>query len=136
MRAAFGAARDMHGETLAGKRHLTRDLGRQRARRDQTARASRRARTGDDAAAWVGGVGNEAEPVRLAYRGNRIRLAERPEQQSAVRRRPRPARTLRHGDLGKLLQGAGLGVAEGEANAESARASFQRMQPDRLRARL
>ena len=65
-----------------------------------------------------------------------MRLAERTEQQSAVRRRPRPACALRHGDFGKLLQGAGLGVAEGEANAESARAVFERMQPDRLRARL
>ena len=136
MRAAFGAARDVHGEALAGKRHVARDLGRERARRDQTARASRRARTGDDAAARVVGVGNEAEPVRLAHRGNRIRLAERPEQQSAVRRRPRPARALRHGDLGKLLQGAGLGMAEGKPNAESARAVFERMQPDRLSARL
>ena len=85
-----------------------------------------------------GSVASVTKPsrVRLAYRGSRLRLAERPEQQRTVRRRPRPARALRHGDLGKRLQGAGLGVAEGKANAESARAVFERMQPDRLSARL
>ena len=83
-----------------------------------------------------GSVASVTKPSLCASRTVAIAFASLrgPEQQSAVRRAA-PACTLHHADFGKLL-GAGLGVAEGKPNAESARAVFEQMQPDRLRARL
>src|SRR3972149_11017004 len=46
MGTPLGATRDVNGDPVAGKRHVARDLGRKRAGRNQSVRASRRPRTG------------------------------------------------------------------------------------------
>src|SRR3990170_7477896 len=61
MSAAFGATRDVNGDSVAGKRHVARNLGRKRAGCDQSVRAKRRPRTGGDAAARIGWLRNETE---------------------------------------------------------------------------
>ena len=102
MGAALGAARDVHGNAVAGKGHMARDLGGKRARRDQAMRAGGRARTGGDAAARIGGVRDEAKALRGTCVAAASACAERSEQKRAAWRRPHPSRAIGLGDPGKL----------------------------------
>src|SRR3989304_6474839 len=55
MGTPLGATRDMDGDPVAGKRHMARNLGRKRAGRDQSVRASGGPRAGGAAAGRTGG---------------------------------------------------------------------------------
>ena len=78
MRAALGAARDMHERQR--RRQMRRELGSNGARRDQPGGASGRTGTGNDAAARIARVDDEAElRRRMSYR-NGARFAQRSKQ--------------------------------------------------------
>src|SRR3990170_662287 len=88
MGTPLGATRDVDGDSVAGKRHMARELRRKRAGRDQSVRASGRPWTGGDTASRIGCFHDEAELFRPARCRNGVRLSERSEQESAVERRP------------------------------------------------
>ena len=130
MSAAFGATRDVNGDSVAGKRHVARNLGRKRAGCDQSVRAKRRPRTGGDAAARIGWLRNETETSCRLLCCRSICLAERPEQESAAERRPGPVCAARLRHPGKLCQRFGLGMTEGKPDTESEHSVLERMTPD------
>ncbi len=135
MRAALGAARHMHGNAVARKRHMARKLRSECARRDQAMRAERRSRAGGDAAARIGGLGDETKAVcRLLCRPG-PNCAERPKEKSSARRRPCPKSAVGLGDPGKLYESAGLRVTKGKTESEREVSAAEGMAAHGIRAR-
>jgi len=107
-------------------------LRRERAGRDQPRSAGRSPWTGDDAPARIARRRNEIESLCRDSRCCGVCLAERSEQEDAVRRRPDPFGAIGLRDVGELYQRAGMGMAEGQADAECERAVLLPMPSDRF----
>src|SRR5262245_30112929 len=134
MGAAFGAARDMHGDAIAGEGNVPRNLGGKGAGCDQAMRAKRRPRTGGDAAAWIGGFGNKVEALGRNPRCHGTASAERPEQKHAVRRGPHPTCAILLGDAGERDERVSVSVTESKPEPKREGIFFERMPAHRTGA--
>src|SRR4030067_713698 len=76
-------------------------------------------RAGGEAAARMGGLGNETETSCRLLCCRSICLAERPEQERTAGRRPGPVRAIGLRHPGKLCQRFGLGMTEGKPGTQS-----------------
>ena len=121
MGARFDAAGDME-RVVVCRADDRGEAGSVAARIDAGAHAGRRADTGEDIEARVGGIGDETEAFDFLGKCHSVACGNPGQQQRAPGRGAQASVAVALREIGERVQRMGFDTAEGQANAESVRA--------------
>ncbi len=119
MGARFAAAGDMQAVIACGS-NSGGEAGGIAARIDAGAQAGRRADTGEDVEAWIGGIGDETECLDVNGKSLGVGSGKAGEQQGTPGRGAQVSVAVALRDVGQRVQRIRFDAAERQANAEGA----------------
>ena len=120
MGARFAAAGDMQACHRVPRRMSGGEAGGIAARIDAGAHAGRRADTGEDVEARIGGIGDETECLDVIGKSLGVGSGNAGEQQRAPGRGAQVSVAVALRDVGQRVQRIGFDAAERQPNAEGA----------------
>ena len=117
MGARFDAARDVEGAVVC-RADDRGEAGGIAARIDAGAQAGRRADTGEDVEAWIGGIGDEIERRDVIGKSRDIGGGDAGEQQRAPGRGAQASVAVALGEIGQTRERFRFDTAERQPNAK------------------